>query len=122
VVTETANTCAYRANNLQAQSENELTIDLPKVDAPGTFKPFRFTQESGMACLADNEFGNTGTANGGGSARGTITITAKSATLVEGTVAVTSFNGRKTTFGFSAPICAPLAADATPTCCASAER
>ena len=88
----------------------------------GSFKPSRFSQESGLACLAENQFGNTGTASGGGSARGTVTITAKTATLVEGTVSLTSFNGEKTSFGFSAPICAPLAADAQPTCCASPDE
>lgn len=122
VVTETANTCAYHANNLQAQRSNELTIDLPKIDAPGSFKPTRFSQESGLACLTDDQFGNTGTSTGGGSTRGTVTITAKSATLVEGTVSVTNFNGRKSTFGFSAPICAPLAVDAQPTCCAAPDQ
>lgn len=77
--------------------------------------------ESGQACLPEDFKGGGfgGTAWSGGSARGKVTITSKTDTLVEGTVDVSDFSGKKTTFTFSAPICASLDPQAQQdvTCC-----
>lgn len=122
ILTETANACAYHANKLQSAHLNELAIDFPKGDAefgPGTFKPSSFSQEAGTACFAEDQFGQIGTAWAGGGARGKLTITAKTASLVEGTVDIKDPNGSKTTFTFRAPICAKAEPTDELTCCAA---
>ncbi|MFO0737358.1 MAG: hypothetical protein U0270_15820 [Labilithrix sp.] len=124
VLTETANACSYHANNLRAQAMNELTLTFPKTDkafGPGSFDAFEGNQEAGVACMAeDATSGSIGTAWSGGSLHGKITITNKTATLVEGTIEVTDVANAH--FTFSAPICTPLAPEARPTCCASPQQ
>lgn len=120
ILTETANACAYHANHLKASKVNELTFLFPKGDKAfgvGTFGVAEFSQEAGTVCATEATDFSIGSAWGGGSARGQLTITNKTATLIEGTITIT--DGPQSTFSFRAPICAGLPADAEATCCAS---
>lgn len=133
-LTETANECGYRAASIAHAQMNELRIRVRKKGdapiAPGELTPEGIEEEAGTACEpppepGDVDFGSNGTALSGGSLRGKVTITTKTATLVEGTVDVKDWQGNKTTFTFTAPICPSAADDAKPAekevvCCAGA--
>ena len=131
VLTETANECGYRLNNLAHASMNELRIIVATPQGgfvPGTFSPSETESEQGQVCFPqtndnNNGFGGGGfggTSESGGTARGTVTITAIDASSVTGTVDVRDFNGRETSFTFTAPLCPEVSQDQTQgaTCCA----
>jgi len=127
-LTETASECGYRAAKLAHAQMNELRIKVNKKgDAPiavGELAASEIEFESGEACIApdpdEERFGSIGTAFGAGTARGKVTITAKTEASIEGTIDVRDWQGKKTTFTFTAPICGAAPAEDEGTCCAGA--
>ena len=125
VLTQTANECGYRANNLTHQSLGEVQIITPTPEsgafAAGTFQPQEIFTQQGTECLPPgaDPSQDQGSSFQDSGAQGTMTITAISATSVTGTMDVQDFRGHAYTFTFTAPICGALTQDQldNATCC-----
>ncbi|MBX3230739.1 MAG: hypothetical protein KIT84_00870 [Labilithrix sp.] len=126
-LTETGHECGYRTNKLAHQRVNELRFHTRLKDgavAVGELDARELSAEAGEACVPPLEEGEVRASSRRGAAdrapRGKIKITAATDTEIEGSVDVRDWSGQKTTFTFTAPICA--AAEGDSTCCAAQEN
>jgi len=130
VLGDTPHECAYASSASSAQKLNELRLVLRRTSTttPDAFQlgtydtvggaDLTMQSEAGERCVPAGEVrnGGGGTAVSGGPATGIVTLTARTATTLEGTFDVTSSEGRlKGTF--KSPICAPLVSAAKAVCC-----
>jgi hypothetical protein len=128
-LTETPRECAFRSNRLSPRYMNELrlTIERPlSKEGPADFEPGTYAVESiqaeaGERCITEEELvqrgGWSGTAGAGASVSGNVTITNRTATMVEGTFHVVAHDGKVMQGTFAAPICEHLPVTEKLTCC-----
>jgi hypothetical protein len=131
--TETANECSYLASALSPHTTNQFTIQAALSSTPldvGTHSVTGTGTEGGQLCLtleeqeAQKRAGHgafSGTAMGYGKAEGTITITKRTESMVEGTFDVNGVDGSNLAIKgtFAAPICrSPVNPPRERICCA----